>query len=137
MENQQHILVVVTECNEQQLNQIQHTVELFRQDGARFSLLFAIPQIPAYYYQIPSMALLKEDLVSEAEDCLQRMGKKLQITTEHQWIEMGNFKHIVTQTAHKLGITFTLIMGDTPAETSHANLGKSFDVLPQKLVYAA
>lgn len=116
MENQQHILLVVTSFNERQINQIKHTVDVFRADGARVSLLFAIPQIPAYYYQIPTMELLREDLVLEAAECLRKIGDMLHIAKENQWVEMGNFKHIVTQTAHDLNVDFTIMVGEAKPE---------------------
>lgn len=112
MDNHKHVLIIINEFKEPQVNGIKSILDTFREQGTRLSLMFAIPQIPAYYYQIPSMELMRAYLVQDAEKCLQKAGKILGIPSEHQWVEMGSFKTLITQAAHRVGADFTVIIGD-------------------------
>lgn len=126
MENHKHVLIIINEFKEPQVKGVKGILDTFREQGAQLSLMFAIPQIPAYYYQIPSMELMRAYLVQDAEKCLQKAGQILGIPTEHQWVEMGSFKTLITQAAHRVGADFTLIVGDGNRKATHPIPEKSF-----------
>ncbi len=119
MDNHKHVLIIINEFKEPQVKGVKSILDTFREQGAQLSLMFAIPQIPAYYYQIPSMELMRAYLIQDAEKCLQKAGNILGIPSEHQWVEMGSFKTLITQAAHRVGADFTLLIGNGNRKTTH------------------
>jgi len=108
----QHILLVASAYNGSRIQRLTSAIELFRDNGAQFSLLYNIPQIPAYYYQIPSMQLLQQHLMKDAHTNIKRIGELLSVPPNRQWIEISSLKNSIVRTAEKLEADFSIVISE-------------------------
>ncbi len=85
------------------------------------NLVHVVPNLPACYFNIPSMVLLAESYYTDATLALNAVGKALNIMKKDQWLITGRIKTEVLRLASKLNTHFILA-----SSTSIQDLHKSF-----------
>ncbi|HSW94204.1 MAG TPA: hypothetical protein VLJ15_07635 [Gammaproteobacteria bacterium] len=85
------------------------------------NLVHVIPNLPACYFNIPSMVLLTESYYEEGSGALTTIGESLNIAKKNQWLITGKIRAEVLRLASRLRTHFILA-----SHTSIQDLHKSF-----------
>jgi hypothetical protein len=87
----------------------------------KLNLVHVIPNLPACYFNIPSMVMLTESYYEEASGALTSIGESLNVSKKNQWLITGKLRTEVMRLASKLHTNFILA-----SSTSIQDLHKSF-----------
>ncbi len=67
--------------------------------GALLSVVHVVEPLPGYSYAYLGIEDIEEQLISEAREALMKLGEKLSIPKERQWIEIGPSKTKILKVA--------------------------------------
>ena len=81
--------------------------EFAKKFGATLSLVHIVEPIPAYGY--PDGMELESPYIEEARAELSKLGKQLNVTDEHQYIEFGSIKTRIIELADELDCDLVII----------------------------
>lgn len=123
MSEPKNVLLVTNSTTESEVGLIKESFAHANKNGfeLKLSLVHVIPNLPACYFNIPSMAVLAESYYEEATLALNTIGDALNINKKDQWLITGRIKTEVLRLANKLNTNFILA-----SSTSIQDLHKSF-----------
>lgn len=118
-----NVLLVTNATTESEILLIKEAIAHAREQNLaiRLSLVHVNPNLPACYFNIPSMVLLAEGYYAEATRVLTNIGSALNVAKRDQWIVTGRIKTEVLRLADRLETDFILA-----SSTSIQDLHKSF-----------
>ena len=108
---------------------------------AKLSLIHVVEPLPGYSYAYLGIEDIEGQLIEEARTVLNKLGGKLNVTTEDQWVEVGPTKSKILNVAHEIGSDLiicgshgrhglSLLLGSTANAILH---GAKCDVLTIRL----
>jgi len=135
-----HILLT-TDLNEEISFILEKVQSLRGYTGAQLSLVHVVEPLPGYSYAYLGIEDIEEQLISEAREALARIGEKLNIPRDHQWIEIGPAKIKILKIADEIKADLivcgshgrhglSLLLGSTANAILH---GAKCDVLTVRL----
>jgi universal stress protein A len=109
--------------------------------GAQLSLVHVVEPLPGYSYAYLGIEDIEEQLIDEAREALAKLGEKLTIPRDHQWIEIGPAKTKILKIADDIQADLiicgshgrhglSLLLGSTANAILH---GAKCDVLTVRL----
>src|SRR6478609_837524 len=70
--------------------------------GAKLSLIHVVEPLPGYSYAYLGIEDIEEQLIDEAREALAKLGEKLSVQKDHQWIEIGPAKTKILKIADQI-----------------------------------
>ncbi len=109
--------------------------------GAQLSLIHVVEPLPGYSYAYLGIEDIEEQLIDEAREALAKLGEKLTVQKDHQWIEIGPAKTKILKIADEVKADLiicgshgrhglSLLLGSTANAVLH---GAKCDVLTVRL----
>lgn len=109
--------------------------------GAQLSLVHVVEPLPGYSYAYLGIEDIEEQLIDEAREALAKLGEKLNVVHDHQWIEVGPPKAKILKIAEDIKADLivcgshgrhglSLLLGSTANAILH---GAKCDVLTVRL----
>lgn len=109
--------------------------------GAQLSLVHVVEPLPGYSYAYLGIEDIEEQLIDEAREALAKLGEKLNVARDHQWIEIGPAKTKILKIADEVKADLivcgshgrhglSLLLGSTANAVLH---GAKCDVLTVRL----
>lgn len=109
--------------------------------NAKLSLIHVVEPLPGYSYAYLGIEDIEGQLISEARQSIERLGKSLDVDAPHQFIEIGPTKTKILKVAEDLGADLiicgshgrhglSLLLGSTANAILH---GAKCDVLTVRL----
>ena len=109
--------------------------------GAQLNLVHVVEPLPGYSYAYLGIEDIEEQLIQEARETLAKLGEKLTIPKDHQWIEIGPAKNKILKIADDIQADLiicgshgrhglSLLLGSTANAILH---GAKCDVLTVRL----
>jgi len=109
--------------------------------GAKLSLVHVVEPLPGYSYAYLGIEDIEEQLIEEAREALLKLGEKLNVPREQQWIEIGQPKSNILRVAEEGKVDLiicgshgrhglSLLLGSTANAILH---GAKCDVLTVRL----
>ena len=109
--------------------------------GAQLSLVHVVEPLPGYSYAYLGIEDIEEQLIDEAREALAKLGEKLNVARDHQWIEVGPAKMKILKIADEVKADLiicgshgrhglSLLLGSTANAVLH---GAKCDVLTVRL----
>ncbi|HSW71318.1 MAG TPA: universal stress protein [Gammaproteobacteria bacterium] len=109
--------------------------------SAQLSLIHVVEPLPGYSYAYLGIEDIEEQLIGEARDTLAKLGEKLKVARDHQWIEIGPAKTKILKIAEEIKADLiicgshgrhglSLLLGSTANAILH---GAKCDVLTVRL----
>jgi hypothetical protein len=110
MAEERNVLIVTNSAADSEIRQISNAFAKAQTEDIllRLRLVHVIPDLPACYFNIPSMVQLAERYYAEATDILTRIGKILLVPKSDQWLITGKIRHEVLRLAAQLETHFIL-----------------------------
>ncbi len=110
-------------------------------NGAQLSLVHVVEPLPGYSYAYLGIENVEEQLIDEAKGALARLGEKLEVQKDHQWVEIGPAKTKILKVADDIKADLiicgshgrhglSLLLGSTANAILH---GAKCDVLTVRL----
>lgn len=84
------VLLVFYPNAKSELKLLAQAKQLQAQQDVQLDILYVIPRLPGYLYQIPEVEMVAEALRDEAETALKQIARMLQVPSDHQWLAVGN-----------------------------------------------
>ena len=112
MDSYQHILLAVDfyENNNVVVNRAQDLVNKYQ---AKLSIIHVVDNMPiadtGYGADIPFNIDLTTELMASAKKSLIKMGEKLAVTEDRQWLEMGSPKLEIIRVANENGVDLIVV----------------------------
>lgn len=105
MKNYKHILLALELVPDSDKVIIEKAKELALITQATLSLVHSIERYPNFgsAYSIPGGTVIEEELIHSAKIVLARVAKGLQVTANHQIVEVGSAKHVIVDKAKEIG----------------------------------
>lgn len=116
----QHILIVANSLTIKEAEQIKQTVDSYADAEIKLSLVYVTPGIPTQYYQLPSIANLKAQMLDEIKGHLKKLGALLSVAEQDQWIKTGRLKHEVQRLTQYLNVDVIITNSLANSDTSTA-----------------
>lgn len=104
-----HVLLITNSSTDEEIALIKTTLEQTQdQLPIQLSLAHVVPNLPACYFNIPSMVLLTEQYYEEAKKYLTQVGETLKVSQHDQWLISGKMNTEILRLANKLKVQFIL-----------------------------
>ena len=127
MENRKHVLVIANNVSSTEIECIKNSVKEMENKGLQIIMsgLYVKPFLPSFYFHIPSMMDLADEMEHQAEHTLKTLSLELNMLAENQWISSGKIKNEALELAASLGVDYILASADIHKHISqHASCRK-------------
>jgi nucleotide-binding universal stress UspA family protein len=109
MDNYQHILYVANCNKEDEAELIQQARNLALQSSTRLSLLYVVPQIPAYYLQCPASLELEKQLKLKAQKRLAKLKANFESHEVNVYLRIGDMERAIEELAEQLQVDLVVM----------------------------
>lgn len=109
MKNYQHILMA-TDCQEA-IDRVQNLCQAGHSHISLSLVLHKISQL-GLVYMLPSLTTQEENRVHLAEEKLSKIGEKLGVPKNEQWVDLGSPADVISKKAEEIGADLIVVDKD-------------------------
>ncbi len=118
MDMYRNILLVINTLSNQNLSHIHHAINAMRPRKVNVHLAYIIPNIPAYYHQIPSMGSVENNIQAEAKQRLSKIGQFLEVEERRHWLIQGQLQASAKRLAKQINADLIVMENSKDKKTS-------------------